>query len=75
MGINKLFSSRGQQTKGLNYDTILEFFDEIDPKVGELVLMNPKTIFFRHRNIVKQVKIIGNSCLKRKIQKNHFGND
>jgi hypothetical protein len=34
LGINKLFSSRGQQTKGLNYDTILEFFDEIDPKVG-----------------------------------------
>jgi hypothetical protein len=26
--------SRGQQNKGLNYDTTLEFFDEIDPKVS-----------------------------------------
>jgi hypothetical protein len=29
---------RGQQTKGLKYDTTMEFFDEIDPKVRNRVL-------------------------------------
>ncbi|CAF5223712.1 unnamed protein product [Rotaria magnacalcarata] len=27
---------KGQQTRGLTYDTILEFFDQIDPKVSLL---------------------------------------
>jgi hypothetical protein len=31
-----MFYSRGQQTKGLNYDTTLEFFDEIDPQVSSI---------------------------------------
>ncbi|CAF0892391.1 unnamed protein product [Rotaria sordida] len=26
---------KGQQTQGLNYDTTLEFFDEIDPKISK----------------------------------------
>lgn len=30
------FNFRGQQNKGLNYDTTLEFFDEIDPQVSYL---------------------------------------
>lgn len=30
---------RGQQTKGLVYDTLLEFFDEIDPQVINHSLM------------------------------------
>ncbi|CAF5183684.1 unnamed protein product [Rotaria magnacalcarata] len=29
---------KGEQTKGLKYDTILEFFDDIDPKVSALLL-------------------------------------
>jgi hypothetical protein len=28
------FYSRGQQSKGLDYDAILEFFDEINPQVS-----------------------------------------
>ena len=38
-------NSRGQQNKGPNYDTTLDFFDEIDPQVSELSQNRYRVIF------------------------------